>query len=757
MAQATWRHRCIMAVALATTGGLLASGLWACGGGGGKGGGGGSPATHVGAVHSSSIAMTPDGRQVWSVNPDAGSVSVFDVAGDANAKVAEIPVGDEPWSLVLDALGARAFVANHGSDTVSVIDVASRTVTSTVGVGSGPYGVALTPNDGFLYVTTAFDASVAKIRVSDLQTVQVMFPPGATDLRGIAITNDGDRDDADETVFVTNFLSTPRPGAVAVEGFDDGKQGLVCRIDVNAANGDDTLGLAIGLPPALSGFSADRRPFCTSNGAVNDTFCGGASDPTLAFPNLLQSAFLRGGRLYLPSIGSSPEPPVRFDANVQALLSRVDVATGVCEDVQSLNAAVAAEPAASRLFPSTPWAIAFPGAGPSGYLVSAGSDFVLRVLVQADGSVRPAANADGSLQRVATGKNPRGIVVNPASTRAYVMNFVSRDVTAIDLTTLAPILPAMPSSILPAGGSPEFQVLRGKELFHSSRGGAAPGPTADGRDAGYVMSDNGWGSCFNCHPFGLADGVTWSFQSGPRQTVSLDGSFSKSSSADQRVLNWSAVRTSVQDFEKNTEGVSGGFGLIGPNGAGDGVVDHGANRGLSPDADAIEAYVRTVRTPRASSRLDPTAVTAGRSHFQFLACAQCHGGPKWSSPSATYSLPASGDPSVVIDDGQILSVAGVPVLRDVGTFDPTGALEIRGKGASAGQGALGSRGFNPPSLLGVGATAPYFHDGRYADLSAVVGSGHGLGGFPISPQQSAELVQFLRSIDAATAPEPVPP
>ena len=39
----------------------------------------------------------------------------------------------------------------------------------------------------------------------------------------------------------------------------------------------------------------------------------------------------------------------------------------------------------------------------------------------------------------------------------------------------------------------------------------------------------------------------------------------KSAGASGRVLNWGAVRSSVQDFEKNTENVSGGFGLMGPN------------------------------------------------------------------------------------------------------------------------------------------------------------------------------------------------
>src|SRR5262245_39687423 len=53
------------------------------------------------ATHSSPIAITSNDNFVWSVNPDNDSVSVFNVADDANLKVAEIPVGKEPWCVAI--------------------------------------------------------------------------------------------------------------------------------------------------------------------------------------------------------------------------------------------------------------------------------------------------------------------------------------------------------------------------------------------------------------------------------------------------------------------------------------------------------------------------------------------------------------------------------------------------------------------------------------------------------------------------------
>ena len=49
----------------------------------------------------------------------------------------------------------RIYVANYGSNNVSVIDGASNTVVATVAVGSDPDGVAVNPNTNRIYVANA--------------------------------------------------------------------------------------------------------------------------------------------------------------------------------------------------------------------------------------------------------------------------------------------------------------------------------------------------------------------------------------------------------------------------------------------------------------------------------------------------------------------------------------------------------------------------------------------------------------------------
>src|SRR5204863_3136126 len=151
-------------------------------------------------------------------------------------------------------------------------------------------------------------------------------------------------------------------------------------------------------------------------------------------------------------------------------------------------------------------------------------------------------------------KNPQGIAINSLGTRAYVANFVSRNVAVVDLASDA-VVAVVPSSDLPAPGSGGETHLVGAEMFFSSRGNfdAIPG-TNSLRDR---LSSEGWQSCASCHFKGLTDGVVWQFNAGPRKSVPLNASFNPHRRSEQRVLNYSAIFDEVEDFEANIRNVSG--------------------------------------------------------------------------------------------------------------------------------------------------------------------------------------------------------
>ncbi len=84
----------------------------------------------------------------------------------------------------------RAYVANFGSDTVSVIDTSSNTVVATVNVGTQPYAVAVTPNGTKAYVANC-GGNVFVIATSN-NTVSAKVVVGGCPY-DVAITPDGTR------------------------------------------------------------------------------------------------------------------------------------------------------------------------------------------------------------------------------------------------------------------------------------------------------------------------------------------------------------------------------------------------------------------------------------------------------------------------------------------------------------------------------------------------------------------------------------
>ncbi len=88
------------------------------------------------------VAVSPDARHALVSAPQAGEVAVYN-AGERRL-MTRLDVGRKPIG-VLAPTDDRAFVANAGSGTVSVIDLNARTVVDTISAGRGPDGMAYIP------------------------------------------------------------------------------------------------------------------------------------------------------------------------------------------------------------------------------------------------------------------------------------------------------------------------------------------------------------------------------------------------------------------------------------------------------------------------------------------------------------------------------------------------------------------------------------------------------------------------------------
>ena len=97
------------------------------------------------------------------------------------AQAQTVVVGSYPWGVAITPNGAYVYVTNQDWGTVSVISTATNTVTTTVHVGNDPKGVAITPNGAYAYVTNTLSSTVSVISTSVLVAPTVTATPGTVD------------------------------------------------------------------------------------------------------------------------------------------------------------------------------------------------------------------------------------------------------------------------------------------------------------------------------------------------------------------------------------------------------------------------------------------------------------------------------------------------------------------------------------------------------------------------------------------------
>ncbi len=101
----------------------------------------------------------------------AGPSDVVVFNTDTGKLMQRIPVEVNPYALVLSDNGQTLYVSNWGSDSVSIIDVASLRVTGRLVVGDNPNDMTLS-KDGRLFVSCANDNTVVVIDTRTRQTIE---------------------------------------------------------------------------------------------------------------------------------------------------------------------------------------------------------------------------------------------------------------------------------------------------------------------------------------------------------------------------------------------------------------------------------------------------------------------------------------------------------------------------------------------------------------------------------------------------------
>lgn len=719
----------------------------------------------VGVTQGSAVAVTQDERVAVVTNRSDGVVSIVsldpskDAAGVVNDKshvdIPFLPLNEsKPWAAVIGKDDDTAYVLLRGSaEVVRVSGLHGRNphVSARVDVGSEPTAIVISPSGKSLFVANWGEGTVSSIltatmaeapldlnrRLSDEMFLGQLVGNGERasavwtniqlDLgqrkglahpRALAMTDNGDAVDTDETLYVTEFFAQPLSGGGpgGPDDLDHSRIGVVYPILLETN----------GAPPERNVITLQP---------VDISFKDGGNEATGCFPNQLYSAAVSADRLYVTSVCASPKGPVdpgpaeRVANNFKTLLhsavfvvdtvNNVEVPSERLVLTETLDANYRSDlevTVSDQRMPLIPTEIVVGAPDASGqrqaYLSAMGSSAVYPIAFAANGtsSVGSEGHRFIDLRRAM----PGGLAVLSKG-RALLFDDLKPGLRLLDLTSERQVAAV---DTLSHDWAHDESIPQAERLSDDARDGRrlfSTGLTA------WSFQGQAWSSCESCHPDGLSDGVTWRFARGPRRTLSLAGTYFRDEPT-RRVLLWGANVDELHDVEGIARSVSGGVGGVvwnpyagvpgqdcrllydgkaptpdnktpecpaplsttfranGLNGSLGLLSPHDKTHcepsetpcdlNSSRDWEKIDAFTRAVRAPRAPRGIDATRVSKGAALFVEMRCNACHAGPGWTlsqmfyepglaaNGKIPYADPRQSSPATTVDQASIDEMLG---------------------------------------------------------------------------------------------------
>ena len=122
----------------------------------------------TGQLESHMLALSHDGRRAYTANVGPGTVSVIDIAARKVLKV--VPVSSNTQRISISPDDKWVFTADQTKPQMAVIDTGTSTVAKWIPMGAIGYGSAVTPDGRWLLVALP---SPNKVAVVDIKTMQV--------------------------------------------------------------------------------------------------------------------------------------------------------------------------------------------------------------------------------------------------------------------------------------------------------------------------------------------------------------------------------------------------------------------------------------------------------------------------------------------------------------------------------------------------------------------------------------------------------
>lgn len=550
--------------------------------------------------HVHPLELTPSGDRLLAVNTANNTLEVFAVSDRGLAHQHSIPTGLNPVS-VRARNDNEAWVVNHISDSVSVVDLDAAVVTHTLNTDDEPADVVFAGNSRAFVSCSQANTLQVFSTINPLQAPARIAINGE-DPRALAVSPDGQTvyaaifESGNATTILAGGRGSGDPGNVV-----DDPRGPYRGQNPPPNNGNQfspAINRANGTPPRVGMIvkkSSDGRwrddndrdwsrfvsgDLSRASGRVNgwdlpDRDVAIVDANTLAVTyqhglmNVLMAGAVNPATGELAVVGTDAINHVRYEPNLRSRFVSVRFArfrpgqTPLNKDLNAhLPDAATTLPAAQRAASlGDPRGIAWSRDGSTAFIAGMGSNNVL--------FVDSAGDRLGSNAVVAVGEGPTGIVHNPRGNQLYVLNHFEGTISTIDVSRRSEV-----SKITFFDPTPE-SIKRGRPLLYNT----------------HRSSGLGQASCASCHvdaradrlgwdlgnPAGSLDrrnGVTYHPMKGPMRTTSLIGI------VGSPLLHFRGDRDNVREFAGTFHDLQG---LAAP-------MDQASMRDL-------ERFIGTIRTP----------------------------------------------------------------------------------------------------------------------------------------------------------------
>lgn len=432
----------------------------------------------------SPIRLSADGSRLFVADTVGDHLSVFDLSDPAQPfLLAEIPVGLDPVS-VQPRTRDEVWVVNMLSDSISIVDVASRRVVDTLRVVDEPSDVVFAGGKAFVTAATVdqvfvFDAATR----APLGSIAVF----GKDPRALAASPDGSRVYAvvqrsgNGTTILPSDVAPPPPPPTNPALPAAPPQGLIVRADDPQWANHIPYSLPDHDVVEIDAASQSITRYFDEVGTTNTAIAVHPSSGELWVANIEARNLVRF------------EPVLRGHA-IDSRVTRITTGASPVVTPYDLNPGIdyTVLPNSSALSTALaePFGVAVDATAGRLYVAAHGSDRV-GIVDLATGAVLGHVEVGGTPGAAVDTRNkrgPRGLAMHPSAPRLYVANNLSGTLTVVD-TAADTVLHEQP--IATVDPMPAL-VREGRKFLYDSK-----------------LSGNGTMSCAACHIDGDTDGISW--------------------------------------------------------------------------------------------------------------------------------------------------------------------------------------------------------------------------------------------------------